>query len=369
MVLEEELGAFGFQVAVAENANKGISYALNNIPDLITVDLTLNGVSGIDVITKLRGSKQTCDIPILVVTGDENQVEKEHALSLGVIKIFKKPFELGEVGEFVNKHFHYSGKNVGRRRILLVEDSETIRAITKYLLTQQGHIVIEASDGVGGWEILNDASMALDMVITDINMPRMNGQDLVAKIRSDNRFQFIPIIVSSTISEKESIKLLLKYPDGQVAETVYIPFTVGGGIRTIEDIQELLRAGCDKVSMNTAALDDVDLVRRSSRRFGSQCIVVAIDAKQSQSGSWKVFTHGGRKETKRDAIQWAQEVESKGAGEILLTSMDRDGTKEGYDLELTRRVSESVRIPVIASGGAGELNHLEQAFGIELRER
>ena len=148
----------------------------------------------------------------------------------------------------------------------------------------------------------------------------------------------------------------------KVAESVFIPFTVGGGIRTIDDIRNLLKAGCDKVSLNTAALQDFELVQQASRRFGNQCIVVAIDAKQVQPKEWKVFTHGGRKETEWDAIEWARRAESLGAGEILLTSMDRDGTKEGYDLALTRRVSESVRIPVIASGGAGNLEHLYEAF-------
>ena len=148
----------------------------------------------------------------------------------------------------------------------------------------------------------------------------------------------------------------------KVAESVFIPFTVGGGIRTIDDIRNLLKAGCDKVSLNTAALQDFELVQQASRRFGNQCIVVAIDAKQVRPGQWKVFTHGGRKETEWDAIEWARKAESLGAGEILLTSMDRDGTKEGYDLELTRRVSESVRIPIIASGGAGNLEHLYEAF-------
>lgn len=148
----------------------------------------------------------------------------------------------------------------------------------------------------------------------------------------------------------------------KVAESIYIPFTVGGGIRTLEDIRSLLKAGCDKVSINTAALEDFDLVRQASSRFGSQCIVVAIDAKQSGPERWRVFTHGGRRMTDRDAIDWARQAEKLGAGEILLTSMDRDGTKKGYDLELTRKVSESVRIPVIASGGAGSLEHFYEAF-------
>lgn len=148
----------------------------------------------------------------------------------------------------------------------------------------------------------------------------------------------------------------------RVAESVYIPFTVGGGIRTVEDIRTLLKAGCDKVSLNTSAVNDLDLLREGSERFGSQCMVVAIDAKQSGDGRWKVFTHGGRRETQWDAIEWAQKAQALGAGEILLTSMDRDGTRQGYDLDLTRKVSEAVRIPVIASGGAGNLEHLYEAF-------
>lgn len=148
----------------------------------------------------------------------------------------------------------------------------------------------------------------------------------------------------------------------KVAESIYIPFTVGGGIRTLEDIRELLRAGSDKVSINTAALQDSSFVKRASERFGAQCIVIAIDAKQTGPETWNVFTHGGRYRREIDAIAWAREVESLGAGEILLTSMDRDGTRNGYDLELTRRISEAVRLPVIASGGAGKLEHLYDAF-------
>jgi len=150
----------------------------------------------------------------------------------------------------------------------------------------------------------------------------------------------------------------------QVAESIYIPFTVGGGIRNAEDIRILLRAGCDKVSVNTAALDNPELIREGSTRFGNQCIVVAIDAKQTGPRTWKVFTHGGRQETKWEAVDWARRAASLGAGEILLTSMDRDGTKDGYDLDLTEKVSQAVKIPVIASGGAGSLEHLYQAFAV-----
>jgi len=143
----------------------------------------------------------------------------------------------------------------------------------------------------------------------------------------------------------------------RTAEGIYMPLTVGGGVRSLGDIRTLLRAGADKVSLNTAALERPALIDEASRAFGSQCIVVAIDAKGGDT-SWEVHTHGGRRPAGRDAVEWAREVERRGAGEILLTSMDRDGTGAGYDLALTRAVSEAVSVPVIASGGVGRLEHL-----------
>ena len=145
-----------------------------------------------------------------------------------------------------------------------------------------------------------------------------------------------------------------------VAEQVFIPLTVGGGVRTVDDVRRLLNAGADKISMNTAAVQSPQLVADASARYGAQCIVVAIDAKAVAPGRWEVFTHGGRRPTGRDVIEWASEVERLGAGEILLTSMDRDGTRQGFDLALTRAVSDAVSIPVIASGGVGNLQHLAE---------
>ena len=147
----------------------------------------------------------------------------------------------------------------------------------------------------------------------------------------------------------------------RTASEVFVPLTVGGGLRTVDDVRELLLAGADKVTINTAAITDPEFVRRASDRFGSQCIVVAIDARRRNGGGWEVFTHGGRNPTGIDAVSWAAMMEDFGAGEILLTSMDRDGTEDGYDLELTRTISETVGIPVIASGGAGQLEHLLEA--------
>ena len=152
----------------------------------------------------------------------------------------------------------------------------------------------------------------------------------------------------------------------QVAGEIFIPLTVGGGIRTLDDIRRMLNAGADKVSINSAAVARPEFVREAAERFGSQCIVVAIDAKQVSSDPkvWEIFTHGGRKPTDLDAIEWARRMVELGAGEILLTSMDRDGTKSGFDLELTRAISEAVPVPVIASGGVGTLDHL--ADGVTL---
>jgi len=149
----------------------------------------------------------------------------------------------------------------------------------------------------------------------------------------------------------------------RTADQVFIPLTVGGGVRSVEDMQELLSNGADKVSVNTAALADPDLLSRAAEVFGSQCVVLAIDARRRLEGAgWEVHSHGGRRPTGGDAVEWAAEGERLGAGEILLTSMDRDGTHEGYDLDLTRAVSESVRLPVIASGGAGNAAHMYDAL-------
>lgn len=148
----------------------------------------------------------------------------------------------------------------------------------------------------------------------------------------------------------------------QVADSVFIPFTVGGGIRTVDDFTAILRAGADKVSVNSSALKNPQLIEEAAYKFGSQCVVCAIDARRTGDGHWTAYLNGGRIDTGRDAVEWAKEAVRHGAGEILLTSMDCDGVKEGYDLELTRAVSESVGVPVIASGGAGQLSHFYDAF-------
>ena len=152
----------------------------------------------------------------------------------------------------------------------------------------------------------------------------------------------------------------------RTAGEVFVPLTVGGGVRTLDDVRQMLLAGADKVSINTAAVHNPDFVREAADKFGSQCIVVAIDARSSGDDTWEVFTHGGRNGTGIDAVQWAQKMEDYGAGEILLTSMDKDGTKSGYDLPLTKTISQNLRIPIIASGGAGNLEHL--ADGVKMGE-
>ena len=163
---------------------------------------------------------------------------------------------------------------------------------------------------------------------------------------------FLDITASS--DERDIILQVIE----SVAERVFIPLTVGGGVRRVEDVRRLLNAGADKVSINTAAVQNPDLVRAASDKVGNQCIVVAIDAKRRARDGWEVYTHGGRKPTGLDAVDWARRMQQAGAGEILLTSMDRDGTRDGFDLALTRAVADAVGIPVIASGGVGNLEHL-----------
>ena len=160
--------------------------------------------------------------------------------------------------------------------------------------------------------------------------------------------------ITATSDERDLILHIIE----EVASQVFIPLTVGGGVRSVADVRRLLNAGADKVGMNSAAVSNPDLVSDASAKYGSQCIVVAIDAKQTAPNQWEVFTHGGRKNTGIDAIKWAKEVAERGAGEILLTSMNRDGSKDGFDLALTAAVSDAVSVPVIASGGVGNLQHL-----------
>lgn len=170
--------------------------------------------------------------------------------------------------------------------------------------------------------------------------------------------ELVYLDITASVEKRQAMLDIVK----KTAEQVFIPLTVGGGIRNIEDIRILLKSGADKVSLNTVAVENPDIIKEGSKQFGNQCIVVAIDAKRKAKGKWKVYTYGGRKPTGIDVVEWAKKVEKLGAGEILLTSMDCDGTKDGYDLDLTRTISEVVNIPVIASGGAGKMEHLYDAL-------
>jgi len=179
-----------------------------------------------------------------------------------------------------------------------------------------------------------------------------------AKIYNDEGAdELVFLDITASVEKRKTMTEVVRH----VAQNVFMPFTVGGGISALEDIRELLNAGCDKVSINTEAVKKPHFIKEASRRFGTQCIVVAIDAKRV-GAKWEVYIHGGRDATGLDAILWAKQAASQGAGEILLTSMDRDGTKDGYDIELTKRISQAVSIPVIASGGCGELEHFHEAL-------
>ena len=184
-----------------------------------------------------------------------------------------------------------------------------------------------------------------------------NAVQLSKKYYEDGADELVFLDITASFEKRKTIIPLVK----KIAREIFIPFTVGGGIAALEDIRNLLNAGADKVSINTSAVNNPNLIKKASEIFGSQCIVVAIDAKKA-NGDWKVFIEGGRKDAGLDAIKWAKKAQSLGAGEILLTSIDKDGTKEGYDLELTRKISESVNIPVISSGGANDLKSILEVF-------
>jgi len=181
--------------------------------------------------------------------------------------------------------------------------------------------------------------------------------ELGARYADEGADELVFLDITATVEKRKTLVALVK----NIAREVNIPFTVGGGISKVADVAALLNAGADKISINSAAVKDPELISRLSQKFGSQCVVVAIDAK-NKGESWEVYIHGGRKPTGKDAISWARESEERGAGEILLTSMDCDGTKDGFDIELTKKIGNSVKLPVIASGGAGKEQHFAEVF-------
>lgn len=183
--------------------------------------------------------------------------------------------------------------------------------------------------------------------------------ELAAMYDKSGADELVFLDITASVEGRKTMIEMVK----RTAEQVFIPFTVGGGIKSLDDIRNILTAGADKVSLNTSAVENPQLIKEAAERFGNQCIVVAVDARKREDGAgWEVYTHGGRKGTGLDVIEWVKKVESLGAGEILLTSMDRDGTKDGYDIPVTKAVAQAVNIPVIASGGVGNLEHLQEGL-------
>jgi len=208
MVIDDELKSAGLHVTFATNADEGLLLAYSLDPDFITVELTLDDMSGIELIGKLKKSPKTESTPFMVVTGYEDSIQRELCLGAGAVEVLYKPFSHGKLTHLIKSNLDSTGAKTGRK-ILVVEDSSTIRAITKHLLERRGHTVVEAENGLEGLKKLEDMSLDIDMIVTDINMPKMDGRQFVTKVRSQLRFQFIPIIVSTTITEKENVRLLL----------------------------------------------------------------------------------------------------------------------------------------------------------------
>ncbi|HEB71436.1 MAG TPA: response regulator [Nitrospirae bacterium] len=208
MVMEDELKSSGLNVSFATNADEGLLLAYSLDPDFITLELTLEDMSGIELISKLKKSGKTNSVPFMVVTGYEDSIQRELCLGAGAVDVLYKPFSHGELTHIIKGNLDSAETKTGRK-ILIVEDSSTIRAITKHLLERRGHTVIEAENGLAGLKKLEASFLDIDMIVTDINMPKMDGRQFVTKVRSQQRFQFIPIIVSTTITEKENVRLLL----------------------------------------------------------------------------------------------------------------------------------------------------------------
>ena len=199
-------------------------------------------------------------------------------------------------------------------------------------------------------------------VVKGVNFVNLRDEgdpvDLAKYYNEEGADELVFLDITASVEDRDIILDIVK----DTADQVFIPLTIGGGIRNLDDIRKILMAGADKVSINSAAVKNPEIIKKGANKFGSQCIVVAIDAKKNDENNWEVFIHGGRKSTGIDVIKWAKRVERLGAGEILLTSMDKDGTQNGYDIDLLKKVSEEVTIPVIASGGAGSPEHLKDAI-------
>ena len=370
----------GYKVVHAADGEQALWLYRRETPDLILLDVIMPKMSGFEVAKKIR--EEDFSTPILFISSLTHSQHAIDGFDLGANDYIRKEVLLDEVVARVNRCL----KNVGMLKVetdfVRISDNISFNPIRRYLIIKgetnqltpmetrvlktlclkKNQYVSKDELVKEGWgNDFKESYRYLDRVIARLRkfFPKGDPVEIAKAYDKAGADELVFLDITASSDARNTVVDMVR----KVAEKVFIPFTVGGGIRTVEDFKVLLREGADKISINSSAINTPELISQAADKFGSQCVVVAIDARRREDGSgWNIYKNGGRIDVGIDAVEWAMKVDKLGAGEILLTSMDCDGTKAGYDLELTRTIAENVSIPVIASGGAGTMEHFYDAL-------